>query len=143
MSYTTSEAALVTLIAANLTGYSTSNTKAGDDSAAFKYANLNGGNVCVLDYGGGGRDQQPSRMGNDDLWIWQCVVTFYLAYDASTIETAIRSCVDNLLTLHRDNKRLSTGDVWRVDAARAYEVVKRGDRTFVPCTFLVSFKSVI
>jgi|SRR3989304_9744633 len=140
MSYTTSETALVNLIIASISGYTANNTKAGEEDAAFSYAAENGGNLCVLDYAGGNADSQPSRITIDDLWLWDCVVTFFIRYDRDTIETAIRSLVDSFMVMHRNNKRLSTGAVWFVQSARAYQILKRNDRSYVPVSFLVQFK---
>ena len=143
MSYTTEESAILTLITTNLSGYSSNNTKAGETDAAFKYANENGGNVCILDYAGGDNDSQESRFGNDQLWLWNTLITFFISYDASTIETDIRSLVNNFMVMYRDNKRLSTNSVWRVQSARAYEIYRRNDRPFVPISFLCAIKTPI
>jgi len=143
MTYATTEAALKDLIIANISGYSTNNTKCGDEDAAFKYANINGGNVCLLDYAGGNYDPQKSIQGTDDNWLWNCQVTFFLLYNATTIETDLRAIADAFVELRANNKRLSTGATWRIEAARAYQIVQRNDRPYVPVAFMVSIKETI
>lgn len=143
MSFATSETALVNLIIANISGYTANNTKAGEEDAAFSYAAINGGNLCVTDYAGGNIDSQPSRITIDELWMWDCVVTFFIHYDHDTIETSIRTLSNDFMTMHKNNKRLSDGAVWFVQAARAYQILKRNDRPYVPVSFLCQFKAPI
>jgi hypothetical protein len=141
--YKTSELALLNLIVANINGYTTDNTKAGKEDEAFSWAIQNSTNCCVLDYAGGDEDSQPSRIVNDQLWMWSCIVTFFIRYNRDSIETDIRDLSDNFMTMQRDNKRLSNNAYWRVQAARPFGILKRNDRSFLPMSFVIQIKTPI
>lgn len=144
MGYVTNEAALLTLVTTNISGYTTDNTKLGDADAAFAYALENNTNLCVLDYYGCGDDNQPDPHGKFETWRWKILVTFFIAYDKDTIETDIRTLADNFVVLRRDNKRLTTGSTWEIQEGRTFGIITRpGGRTFVPMAFVVSVKEML
>jgi hypothetical protein len=141
--YSSSETALVNLIIANITGYTANNCVAGEADAAFAYANKNNTNVCLLDYAGGREDTQVSPHGQVQTWINACKINFFLSYDAATIEATIRSTVNSILQLRRDNKRLSTGAVWRLVDAAPPRPVKRNDRPWIWLEFTANIKEPV
>jgi hypothetical protein len=141
MDNVSAENAIHSLIIANINGYTADNSKAGEEDAAFRFANLNNKNVCLSDYAGGHEDRQPSSLGKQELWVHEYVFTFFIAFNATTIESQIRSTVQNFIDLRRDNKALQPDTTWRITQARPFSVVKRNDRTWVPVSFSVAVKT--
>ncbi len=142
MSYTTNETALANLIIANITGYTSSNTKCGEADTAFGYAVQNNKNVCILDPYGATDDSQTDTFGQQDNWMWNILVTFFLSYNKDTIETDVRTLKDSFTNMRRDNKRLSTGCVWRIREEREFQpqTTKYTTRPYVPVMWICQIK---
>ncbi len=135
--------AIATLVTENMAGYSANNTKVGDADAAFKYANMNGGNVCVVNFAGASDDEQRDAFDKNNNLYWNVIVSFALAFDATTVDSDIISLADSFLTMYSSNKRLSTGSVWKWRGTSLPEGHKRGDRTWVDIHFTLAVKETI
>jgi hypothetical protein len=149
MSYTLNEAALRDLIAANITGYTAhipntqlGNCSCGNVDIAFKYAVANNKNVCILDPFGATNDGQPNAFGAHENILWGVSVSFFLLYDQNTIETDIRTLKDDFTAMHNNNKRLSTGFIWRIREEREFkpQANKYSNRPYVPMVWLAQIK---
>ena len=123
-----------------MTNFDSDNTKAGETDAAFSYILANDVNqCCVVDYAGFRRDMRAAFLSQQVIWSLR--VTFYQEYNATTIETDIRSIVDTFTPLIAQNHTLGgTTPGASLAAGDAFAAIRRQQKTYVPVAFLVEAK---
>lgn len=120
-----------------MSDFDSNNTKAGEEDAAFSYILSTGDDrCCVVDYAGFRRDTASAFLSQHV--IWSLLVTFFVEFDKDTIETSIRSIVNDFAPLVARNHTLGdTTPGATLEAGHAFAIVQRQQKIYVPVAFVV------